>query len=83
MAEILVAHGADLEARDSAGSTPLHAAAEHPELADVMEALLELGADVNAVDNSGLTALDIAVAREEDEKVELLESYGARSGNTS
>lgn len=83
MAEILVAHGADLEARDSAGSTPLHAAAEHPELADVMEALLELGADVNAVDNSGLTALDIAVAREEDEEVELLESYGARSGNTS
>ena len=48
-----------------------------------MEALLELGADLNAVDNSGLTALDIAVACEEDEKVELLESYGARSGNTS
>lgn len=79
MAEILVAHGADLGVRDSAGSTPLHAAVERPELADIMEALLELGAEVNAVDNSGLTPMDIAVSREEDEKLELLENYGARS----
>ncbi|MDR6990166.1 ankyrin repeat domain-containing protein [Luteimonas sp. 3794] len=81
MVEILAANGANLEARDSRGSTPLHAATEHPELIDVMGKLLQLGADVNAVDKSGLTPLDIATSLEEEDKVELLKRYDARSGN--
>ena len=83
MVEILVAKGADLESRDSSGSTPLHAATEHPELIEVMEKLLELGADVNARNNFGQTALDIAVSREEGDKIELLEQRGARPGNAA
>jgi ankyrin repeat protein len=81
MAEILVTSGAVIEARDSRGYTPLHAATEHPELIDVMEELLRLGADVNAKSRSGLTPLGIAKSREEDEKIELLKSYGALDGD--
>ena len=41
-----------------------------------MEALLKLGADAKATDNRGQSALDVARAREEDEKIELLREYG-------
>lgn len=79
MVEILVNNGANLEARDAAGATPLHTATEHPELLDVMEKLLELGADVHAEDDSGQNAMDIALALEDDEKAEVLGSYGGRA----
>ncbi len=60
----LLARGADVGARDSAGATPLHAAArpwwgEKPELVSV---LLEAGADRGARDATGRTALDVAAA---------------------
>ncbi len=81
MAEILVRNGANLEARDASGATPLLSATEHPELIDVMEKLLELGADVHAQDDSGQNAMDIALALEEDDKVEVLGSFGGRSAD--
>jgi uncharacterized protein len=81
MVEILVENGASLDARDSGGGSPLHTAAEHPELIDVMEKLLQLGADVNARDTGGRTPLDVARSREENDKVELLGRYGGRGGN--
>jgi uncharacterized protein len=73
MAEILVASGANLEARDASGNTPLHLATEHPEMLDVVEKLVELGADVSAKNNDGQTALDIAISRDDAEKIEFLQ----------
>lgn len=78
---ILVKHGADLEAREDGGGTPLHLASENPESLDVMRELLALGADANAMDHSGGTALATAIARDEQEKVDLLRSFGATDGN--
>jgi ankyrin repeat protein len=75
---ILAKHGADLEAREDGGGTPLHLASENPEALDVMRELLQLGADVNAKDSSGGTALATALTRDEQEKVELLLSFGAK-----
>ncbi len=83
MVEILVKNGADLEAKDSDGNTPLQSATEHPELIEVMEKLLQMGANANAVNNSGITPLDTAVHRDEEDKVEILEQYGASSGNAN
>ena len=58
----LLAHGADVDARDSAGATVLHAAArpwwsEKPELVSL---LLAFGADRRARDAAGRTAQDAA-----------------------
>ena len=60
----LLARGADVTARDSAGATPLHAAArpwwgEKPELVSI---LLAAGADRQARDAAGRTPQDVAVA---------------------
>jgi ankyrin repeat protein len=58
----LAAHGADLDARDTMGATPLIIAAGARDSATV-ELLLELGADVNALDGSGWAPLMEAVYR--------------------
>ena len=77
MAELLVQRGADLNARSVDGSTPLIIHASEAEGCDVMEVLIELGADVSVRDNRGKSALDIARAREEDDKVQILSQYDA------
>jgi len=50
---LLAEAGADVEARDNNGNTPLHVTF----LADVAEELLNLGADVNARNNEGETPM--------------------------
>ena len=79
MAEVLLENGAEINLKSNAGSTPLHEIAENSDGLDVMQTLLEKGADVNAVSHNGDTALDIAIAREETEKVELLQRYKAKA----
>lgn len=82
MAQLFLRNGADLEARSWQGETPLLILAAEPEREDVIEVLLDAGANVNATDERGTTALDIAMSREETEKVQLIKRYGARKGNS-
>jgi len=59
-AALLLERGADIEARDQNGWTPLHMA-DSPE---AVAFLVEHGADVNAVDDSGFTPLGRALGKE-------------------
>jgi PAS domain S-box-containing protein len=69
--DILVKHGATLDAHDHVGRTPLHDAAAHdqPESVDL---LLVAGADVNATDHFQHTPLHLAALQGCAEIVELL-----------
>lgn len=76
----LVMHGADMEARDSGGLTPVNAALDR--LAgnldfnrQAVESLVRLGADVNSIDDKGVSCLARASANKDI--LELLLDYGA------
>ena len=69
LVELLLARGANLEAVDQDGNTPLHDAAAQSAgsygwpvefLVEVVELLLNRGADPEATNNSGQTPLDVA-----------------------
>lgn len=66
MVELLVAHGANLEARDEYGDTALNLAAWSGYLA-VVQKLVELGARTDAKNNYGDAALDHARTQSRDE----------------
>ncbi|KAJ4313076.1 hypothetical protein N0V84_009610 [Fusarium piperis] len=72
----LVSKGADLEARDRKGNTPLHCAFGKHKQFNVVAAktLIELGADVNAVDSFGEGCLEKAAHSQE--LVRLLVNHG-------
>ena len=57
---ILVDRGANIQANDICGRTPLHVAAEKG-IAETVNYLLDLGADINAKDKDGLSALYFAL----------------------
>ena len=59
IAELLIAKGADVDAVDNRGKTPLHWAArwQNPEVAEL---LIANAANINVVDNRGKTPLDMA-----------------------
>jgi ankyrin repeat protein len=70
-----LAAGADVNAKNDYGSTPLHSAAAfgHKEIAEL---LIAEGADVNAVGDLGRTPLDLAYA----ETADLLRKHGGKTG---
>jgi len=83
---VMIDHGADVNAVDPLGRTPLMYAAASDTLAlDVVKLLIDRGADVNAKDthkqsgDSGLSVLDIAKLRGNTPIVELLVKSGAKS----
>ena len=74
----LLAHGADVKARQEVGFTPLHnAAAEGNET--IIRLLLERGADRRALSDSGKTPEDIARDRGRAETAELLRAEASSS----
>jgi len=77
--------GADVNARDYNGYTPLHHAAARGDN-EMIRYLVDLGADVTAVARSGQTTVDMAngpVQRIEPfpETIALLESLGAKNNH--
>ncbi len=77
LARWLVEQGADIEARDTYGETPLHTRAGHWQ-GDI-EVLLELGADVHARDSQNRTPLHSAARVGNVEGARLLLARGARA----
>lgn len=77
-AEILLANGADVNARsgNNMANTPLHAAAAGRR-GDVIAVLLAHGADANARQNGGWTALHSAAQNGDVDSAKLLLSHGA------
>ncbi|XP_019641066.1 PREDICTED: death-associated protein kinase 1-like [Branchiostoma belcheri] len=76
VAELLIEHGADVEAKRSNGCTALHLASFTGKTG-VAELLIEHGADVEAKHSDGGTALHVASLNENTGVAELLIKHGA------
>jgi len=77
IAKALVRAGADVNARQRHGWTPLHGAADSGDR-ETVHLLLEHGADPAAIHDGGKTALEIAREKGHAEIIEVLEAAGRR-----
>jgi uncharacterized protein len=80
MVQLLVERGAHIDSKSKQGDTPLHIHCTEPDTEAIIDKLIRLGANVNLLNKSGLTPLDIAEAREEEDKIGLLLEHGAKHG---
>ena len=74
--EIAIREGADVNAKNEYGSTPLHKSARHGRL-EVARALIDKGADVNAKNDDGWTPLLLSASNEHLEVARFLIEAGA------
>ena len=77
MVDLLLDHGADIEATDDAGQRPLLSAAFYGQT-EVVRRLLDRGAALDAVGWSGQSALANAAIRDQHQTVELLHGEMSR-----
>jgi len=75
--ERLIAQGADLNAKDNNGQTPLHLSILNRRAGQARWVLISQGADVNAKTNDGRTPLIMAVTRGDQYLEEVLIANGA------
>lgn len=73
---MLLACGADMEAKTIGGATPLHRAAMHG-FTEIIKILIASGANVNALDKNRLTPLARAIKNNHSDAVEILIKNGA------
>ena len=78
MAELLIAKGANIDAVDLKGKTPLSHAA-YSGYKELAELLISKGANVNAIDNKGRTPLDWATYSRHKDLMELLIRHGGET----
>ena len=83
LVDLLLAHGADINVRNTKGNTPLHTAAWITGTAEVIKLLLTRGADKNITSNSGWTPLMLAKHYGQQANVELLRVALSASGPAS
>lgn len=75
----LIASGANVNATDAQGVTPLMALvenSEHPNTLALIDQLIAAGANINAQDHNGLTALHHVFKRQSNISVPLYETHG-------
>ena len=85
--ELLIAAGADVNATDGDGDTPLHLAGNNTATKVIAELLIAKGADVNAMNLSppgreigGMTPLDMATLGNRTEIANLIRKHGGKTG---
>ena len=77
VAEVLIANGADIKAKDKWDYQPIHWAAYH-DRPNINELLIAKGADVNAMTSLGQTPLQLAEPRRNTASIEVLRKHGAK-----
>ena len=77
VAKVLIAHDADVRAKDKWGYEPIHWAAYH-DLAEIIELLIAKGADVNIKTSLGKTPLELAIPMRNTGAIEVLRKHGAK-----
>jgi len=84
--KLLIAKGADVNATDGDGDTPLHLAGNTTASTEIAELLISKGADVNAMNLSppgrrigGMTPLDMATLGKRTEIADLLRKHGGKT----
>ena len=78
VAELLISSGANVNAKNKSGHTPLRIAAYMK--FDLAELLIAKGATINAMDDVSRTPLDDAIEGDKKETVDLLRKHGAKTG---